>query len=62
MVLGLSFGAGAVGNYVTGIVGDVAGLNIAFAGIALAQLMILAALPWMPRRGQTYPSPPAASS
>ena len=62
MVLGLSFGAGAVGNYVTGIVGDVAGLNIAFAGIALAQLMILAALPWMPRRGQLHSSPPAAST
>ena len=60
MVLGLSFGAGAVGNYVTGIVGDAAGLNVAFAGIALAQFAILAVLPWMPRRGQMQSTPAAA--
>lgn len=57
VVLGLSFGAGAVGNYVTGIIGDAAGLNVAFGGMALAQLVVLAVLPWMPRRGQVEPSP-----
>ena len=62
MVLGLSFGAGAVGNYVTGIIGDAAGLNIAFAGMALAQIVVLAVLPWMPRRGQMQPSPAAAAT
>ncbi|MDE2991412.1 MAG: MFS transporter [Chloroflexota bacterium] len=60
VVLGLSFGAGAVGNYVTGIIGDAAGLNVAFGGMALAQLVVLAVLPWMPRRGQVVPSPASA--
>ena len=60
VVLGLSFGAGAVGNYVTGIIGDAAGLNVAFGGMALAQLVVLAALPWMPRRGQVETSPASA--
>lgn len=62
VVLGLSFGAGAVGNYVTGIIGDAAGLNVAFAGMALAQLVVLAVLPWMPRRGQGEPAPSAAGT
>jgi len=49
IVLGVSFGAGAAGNFVTGLVADVAGLNIAIAAMALAQMFVIAALPWMPR-------------
>lgn len=49
LVLGVSFGAAAVGNYVTGILGEAVGLNIAFAAIAVTQVAVIGALPWMPR-------------
>ncbi len=57
VILGVSFGAGAVGNYVTGIVGEAAGLNVVFAGIAIAQVAVLATLPWMPRAVRPQMSP-----
>ena len=60
VILGVSFGAAAIGNPVTGFVGDVAGLNIAFMLLAVAQIAVLAALRWIPGRagqGQVAPRP-----
>ena len=60
VILGVSFGAAAIGNPVTGFVGDVAGLNIAFMLLAVAQIAVLAALRWIPGRagqGQLAPRP-----
>ena len=50
VVLGVSFGAGAIGNLVTGFVGEVAGLNVAFTILAAAQVVVLVCLRWIPRR------------
>ncbi len=50
VVLGVSFGAGAIGNLVTGFVGEVVGLNVAFAILAAAQVVVLVCLRWIPRR------------
>ena len=60
VILGVSFGAAAIGNPVTGFVGDVAGLNMAFMLLAVAQIAVLAALRWIPGRtgqGQAAPRP-----
>ena len=60
VVLGVSFGAAAIGNPVTGFVGDVAGLNMAFMLLAVAQVAVLASLRWIPGRtadGQAAPRP-----
>jgi FSR family fosmidomycin resistance protein-like MFS transporter len=58
VVLGVSFGAAAVGNYVTGILGEAIGLNIAFAAIAVTQVVVIGALPWMPRSTPRAMGPP----
>ena len=60
VILGVSFGAAAIGNPVTGFVGDAAGLNVAFMLMAVAQVAVLAALRWIPGRtgsGQSAASP-----
>ncbi len=58
IVLGVSFGAAAIGNPVTGFVGDVAGLNMAFMLLAVAQIAVLAALRWIPGRAGQGQAPP----
>lgn len=50
IVLGVSFGAGAIGNLITGFVGQLAGLNVAFLLLAIAQVLVLVALRWIPGR------------
>ncbi len=48
IVLGVSFGAAAPGNMLTGWVGDAAGLHVAFLLLAAAQAAVLIALRWIP--------------
>ena len=67
VILGVSFGAAAIGNPVTGSRwvrdGDAAGLNVAFMLMAVAdddKIAVLAALRWIPGRtgsGQSAASP-----
>jgi FSR family fosmidomycin resistance protein-like MFS transporter len=58
VVLGVSFGAGAVGNLVTGLVADLSGFGLAFVLIAIGQLVVLASLRWLPAgRSVTAPAP-----
>ena len=50
IVLGVSFGAGAIGNLITGFVGEMAGLSVAFLLLAVVQVLVLVALRWFPGR------------
>ena len=50
IVLGVSFGAGAIGNLITGFVGEMAGLSVAFLLLAVVQVLVLVALRWIPGR------------
>ena len=49
-MLGVSFGAGAIGNLITGFVGEMAGLSVAFLLLAVVQVLVLVALRWIPGR------------
>ena len=64
VILGVSFGAAAIGNPVTGFVGDAAGLNVAFMLMAVAQVAVLVALRWIPGRpgGRQVAPQPAESA
>ena len=58
LVLGVSFGAGAVGNLATGLVADLSGFGAAFVLIAIGQFVVLASLRWLPAgRAVTTPMP-----
>ncbi len=58
LVLGVSFGAGAVGSLATGLVADLSGFDVAFGLIAIGQLVVLASLRWLPATpATTAPEP-----
>ncbi len=49
VTLGVTFGAGAIGSLVTGVIGDAAGLTAGLLLTAATQALVLAVVRWIPR-------------